>query len=64
MPPIETPCSQVCTLEPGTKLCRGCGRSIKEIAGWGAMPDSERRRIMALLPDRIAAAKLARDGAA
>ena len=55
MSSIETPCLKICVLEPGSKLCRGCGRTIEEIAGWGAMSDSERRRIMALLPDRIAA---------
>ena len=43
-------------LEPGADWCRGCGRTIAEISGWGAMSDSERLRIMALLPDRIAAA--------
>jgi len=43
-------------LEPGADWCRGCGRTIGEISGWGAMSDSERFRIMALLPDRIAAA--------
>jgi predicted Fe-S protein YdhL (DUF1289 family) len=52
---IETPCLKVCVLEPGSKLCRGCGRTIDEIAGWGAMSEGERRRVMALLPDRIAA---------
>ena len=54
-PLIETPCLKICVLEPGSKLCRGCGRSIDEIAGWGAMSGSERSRIMALLPGRIAA---------
>lgn len=54
-PLIETPCLKICVLEPGSRLCRGCGRTIDEIAGWGAMSGSERRRIMALLPARIAA---------
>ena len=52
---IETPCLKICVLEPGSRLCRGCGRTINEIAGWGAMSESDRRRVMALLPDRIAA---------
>jgi uncharacterized protein len=51
---IETPCLKICVLEPGSRLCRGCGRTVQEIAGWGAMSVSERRRVMALLPDRIA----------
>ncbi|HWV54021.1 DUF1289 domain-containing protein [Pseudorhodoplanes sp.] len=55
MSAIETPCLKICVLEPGSQLCRGCGRTIAEIAGWGTLPASERRRIMALLPDRIAA---------
>lgn len=55
MSAIDTPCLKICVLEPGSKLCRGCGRTIDEIAGWGAMSAGERRRIMALLPDRIAA---------
>jgi predicted Fe-S protein YdhL (DUF1289 family) len=52
---IETPCLKICVLERGSKLCRGCGRTLDEIASWGAMSGSERRRIMALLPGRIAA---------
>jgi predicted Fe-S protein YdhL (DUF1289 family) len=52
---IETPCLKICVLEPGSGLCRGCGRTVAEIAGWGAMSESDRRRVMALLPDRIAA---------
>ncbi|RKE72730.1 DUF1289 domain-containing protein [Pseudorhodoplanes sinuspersici] len=64
MASIETPCRKICALEPGSKLCRGCGRTIEEISSWGTMSDSERRRIMALLPDRIAAADRAtRSGA-
>jgi predicted Fe-S protein YdhL (DUF1289 family) len=55
MPAIETPCLKVCVLDPASQICRGCGRTIDEIAGWGAMSESERRNVMALLPDRIAA---------
>lgn len=49
---IETPCIQVCTLDPRTDLCRGCGRTIDEVAGWSRMTAEERRRIMAELPAR------------
>lgn len=53
---IETPCIQVCTLDPRTDLCRGCGRTIDEVAGWSRMTAEERRQIMAELPARQAAA--------
>ncbi len=52
---IETPCVKVCTLDARAGLCLGCGRTIDEIAGWGAMTAGERRRIMAELPERLAA---------
>ena len=43
-------------MESGSKLCRGCGRTIEEIAGWAALSDGERRRVMSALPARLAAA--------
>ncbi len=51
---IKTPCTSVCSVEPESGLCRGCGRSRDEIAGWIRMSDDERERIMAALPDRLA----------
>jgi predicted Fe-S protein YdhL (DUF1289 family) len=65
MPPIESPCLKICVMEPGSKLCRGCGRTIEEIAGWATLTDGERRRIMAVLPARLSAADLSsKSGAA
>jgi uncharacterized protein len=42
----------MCLLDHATSTCIGCGRTIKEIAGWVAMSDAERRAIMAALPAR------------
>jgi predicted Fe-S protein YdhL (DUF1289 family) len=36
----------------------GCGRTLKEIAQWGAMTPAERAAIMAALAGRMAAARL------
>jgi uncharacterized protein len=49
---LESPCINICLLDEETGLCKGCGRTIHEIAGWAAMNDSERRAIMAELPGR------------
>jgi uncharacterized protein len=49
---IETPCTKICTIDPATHLCVGCGRTIDEIACWTALNDAERARIMAELPRR------------
>jgi predicted Fe-S protein YdhL (DUF1289 family) len=51
---IESPCIKICTLDARSGLCLGCGRTIDEIARWGAMSAAERARIMAELPARRA----------
>ena len=56
---MESPCVKICTYQPGAGLCLGCGRTLAEIAGWAAMSDAERRRIMDALPARFE--KLKRD---
>jgi predicted Fe-S protein YdhL (DUF1289 family) len=55
---IASPCLKICVMEPGSKLCRGCGRTIEEITGWSMFSDGERHRIMAALPARLSAAGL------
>lgn len=55
--PIQSPCTRVCTIDPGTGLCAGCSRTIDEIARWSEMTDDERQRIMASLPDRRVAGR-------
>jgi predicted Fe-S protein YdhL (DUF1289 family) len=50
--PMETPCIKVCVIDPKTRQCSGCKRTIDEIARWSSMPDKERRRIMADLAAR------------
>ena len=35
-PAIESPCNKICTLDPASGLCIGCGRSLAEIARWSA----------------------------
>lgn len=49
---METPCIKVCVIDPATRLCEGCARSLDEIAAWGTLSPVDRRRIMAELPFR------------
>jgi predicted Fe-S protein YdhL (DUF1289 family) len=53
MATIETPCEQICIVDPPSGLCRGCGRSLAEIERWTAYSDGERSRIMDQLPRRL-----------
>ena len=50
--PAESPCVNVCVIEPESGLCIGCLRNRDEIAGWGAMTPAARRAIMDALPER------------
>jgi len=52
---IETPCNRICVIDPVSRLCIGCGRSLDEIARWIELGEQERARIMAQLPERLAA---------
>ncbi|MGO7985501.1 DUF1289 domain-containing protein [Rhizobium leguminosarum] len=53
---MQTPCIHLCSLEPSTGFCAGCGRTLEEIGSWTSYSDTERTRIMALLPARLAGA--------
>ena len=52
---IDTPCVNVCVVDPDSGFCIGCGRTRSEIAGWIAMPAAERREVMAGLSSRVEA---------
>lgn len=49
---IESPCVKVCVLHPEAGICIGCHRTRHEIAGWSRMTRTQRRDVMADLPDR------------
>lgn len=51
---VESPCAKVCIIDPDTDLCRGCARTLDEIARWSGMSDAEKRAVLAALPARTA----------
>ena len=55
VPPVAivTPCTGICTIDDDD-LCRGCMRTLDEIAVWGVMTPGEREAVMAALPGRRA----------
>ena len=50
---MESPCIKICTYDPGSGLCLGCGRTLEEIGAWFSMSDAERRAVMEKLPQRL-----------
>lgn len=61
MSAISSPCIKVCVIDPASKLCQGCGRTLREIAQWSRLSEAERLAIMATLEGRLS---LPRDGQA
>ena len=55
---MESPCLLICSIDPGTGLCSGCGRTLEEIGAWTLYTAQQRRSIMDLLPARLEAAGL------
>ena len=49
---VASPCTKVCTLDPATGLCRGCWRTLDEIAAWSALDDAGRRAVLAAVAAR------------
>jgi uncharacterized protein len=57
-PGSASPCLGICLMDPRTRTCRGCLRTIEEIAGWYAAGPAEKRAIR----DRLAARRAAAEG--
>ena len=49
---IESPCNKVCVMNEASGLCRGCYRTLDEIASWGMMSDEEKVEVIGKLAER------------
>jgi predicted Fe-S protein YdhL (DUF1289 family) len=47
-----SPCIGICLVDPATRQCRGCLRSIDEIAAWYQASLAEKRAMLAVLEAR------------
>jgi uncharacterized protein len=52
-----SPCLGICLMDPATRTCRGCLRTVEEIAGWYEATAAEKRAILARLAERRAQAE-------
>ena len=61
LPP--SPCLGICIMDPRTRQCRGCLRTVEEIARWYEATPAEKRALLAVLEARRAeVAERSRDG--
>ena len=61
---IQSPCVNICSIDPRSRLCLGCGRTLEEVASWSTLTPAQRAAVMADLPARMAQAGLAKGGLA
>jgi uncharacterized protein len=59
-PSPVSPCLGICLMDPRTRMCRGCLRTVEEIALWYNASNSEKRVILARLEARRREAKTSR----
>ncbi|MCB1959801.1 MAG: DUF1289 domain-containing protein [Rhodocyclaceae bacterium] len=51
---VESPCVGICQMNPDTGYCRGCLRTIDEIAVWSQADDALKQTIMKIVAGRRA----------
>jgi predicted Fe-S protein YdhL (DUF1289 family) len=54
---VPSPCVSICEMSPRTGLCRGCFRTLDEIAAWSVLDAATKRAIVDALPARRATAE-------
>ncbi|MCB2261989.1 MAG: DUF1289 domain-containing protein [Candidatus Thiosymbion ectosymbiont of Robbea hypermnestra] len=47
-----SPCIGICKLDPPTGLCRGCRRTLDEIARWTSLGTAEKQAVLKQLGSR------------
>jgi predicted Fe-S protein YdhL (DUF1289 family) len=49
---IESPCINICEIDPATRLCQGCYRTLGEIAAWADASDATKQLILGAVAQR------------
>jgi uncharacterized protein len=51
---VASPCTDVCEMDAGTGYCRGCFRTLEEIAAWSVLDAEGKIAVLTALPARRA----------
>jgi len=49
---VPSPCNNYCEIDPENGFCRGCYRTLTEIASWASLTDLEKLEVYAHLSER------------
>ena len=52
MTSIESPCVDICQLNPASGVCLGCFLTMDEISVWVEMSDDDKREVLLLAKER------------
>ena len=50
---IESPCTGICKLNSKSGLCEGCNRTAEEIIGWIRCSDTDKKKILLKINNRM-----------
>jgi uncharacterized protein len=53
MSTTTSPCVKICNLDPVSKICTGCGRTLNEIGNWMRMTEAQRQNVNQQLEQRL-----------
>ena len=48
----DSPCIDICTIDPESGLCIGCGRTPEEINDWNSNDNVEKKQILTKIKTR------------
>jgi uncharacterized protein len=51
-PGVPSPCVSICELNERDSSCKGCFRTLREIAAWGGLGDADKLAIWARIEER------------
>ena len=51
---VASPCTSVCEIDARSGYCRGCFRTLDEIAAWSVLDAAGKKAVLAALPARRA----------
>ena len=57
---VPSPCVSVCRIQPVSRLCEGCYRTLDEVAAWAQLDDTGKRGVWRLIAQRTMPAGQAR----
>lgn len=54
LPPthVPSPCVKICVLDPDTRMCRGCYRTVDEVAQWVEYTAEEKLAVLERVAQR------------